>query len=141
MLVAIIVVGCSPQKRLSRLLTNHPELITKDTILVIDTIVFDRLVHDTSFLEKYLWDTIEIEKEKLKIKLWRVTDTVYVESEVDADTIYIRSTVIRDNVIEIPCEMRWYQKYWGLHYLFSFLFLLIISIFLFKWLIKKKLLL
>ena len=38
LLLAILLVGCSPQKRLNRLITKHPYLAKKDSVKIYDTI-------------------------------------------------------------------------------------------------------
>ncbi len=98
------VTSCSPQRRFTRLVTKHPELVQTDTIIRIDTlkVPVPKVEKDTAFLEKYLRDTVVIEKERLKLKLWKVYDTIKVEAECGADTI----EVIRE--VEIP--IHYYEK-------------------------------
>ena len=43
----LLVVGCTPQKRLNRIVRNNPHLLVKDTIRVVDTIVIDNYSFDT----------------------------------------------------------------------------------------------
>ena len=109
LIVLVVVTSCSPQRRFTRLITKHPELIQTDTIIRIDTVkvVVPKVEKDTAFLEKYLSDTVVIEKDRLKIKLWKVYDTIKVNAECAADTI----EVVRK--VEIPvyyCEKE--KSFW-----------------------------
>src|SRR3972149_6613866 len=47
--MVILFSACSPQQRMATLLKNHPELIKKDTIFRIDTIVITGYSVDTVF--------------------------------------------------------------------------------------------
>jgi predicted DNA binding protein len=104
LILLVVVTSCSPQRRFTRLITKHPELIQTDTIIRIDTVkvVVPKVEKDTAFLEKYLSDTVVIEKDRLKVKLWKVYDTIKVNAECAADTI----EVVRK--VEIP--VYYYEK-------------------------------
>lgn len=133
------LVSCSPQRRFTRLIEKHPELIHTDTIIRIDTVkvVVPKVEKDTAFLEKYLRDTVVIEKERLKVKLWKVYDTIKVQAECAADTI----EVVRE--VEIP--VHYYEKeksFWqklgeSIKNLMWLLFLIAVGIVIFQ-LIKIK---
>ena len=139
LILLVAVTGCSPQRRFTRLVTKHPELIQTDTIIRIDTVkvVVPRVEKDTAFLEKYLRDTVVIEKERLKVKLWKVYDTIKVKAECAADTI----EVVRE--VEIP--VHYYEKeksFWqklgeSIKNLMWLLFLIAVGIVIFQ-LIKIK---
>ena len=47
-LLLYFLFSCTPQRRLNRLLTNHPELLEKDTIIVRDTVVVQNYNYDTT---------------------------------------------------------------------------------------------
>ena len=104
LILLVAVTSCSPQRRFTRLVTKHPELIQTDTIIRIDTVkvVVPKVEKDTAFLEKYLRDTVVIEKDRLKVKLWKIYDTIKVKAECAADTI----EVVRE--VEIP--VHYYEK-------------------------------
>lgn len=93
MILAILLIfaGCSPQKRLKRLVDKHPELIQIDTIR--DTITTTAVHIDTAFKYK-AGDTVVIEKDKVRTELiFLPGDTVKVNTDKQADTIYIEKTV------------------------------------------------
>jgi hypothetical protein len=61
-----------------------------------------KIEHDTAFLDKHLHDTVEIVKERLKVKIWRKFDTIHVQGECDSITV----TKIRE--VKIP--VKYYEK-------------------------------
>jgi hypothetical protein len=96
---SIFFFSCTPQKRLNRLIAFHPELKTTDTIRIQDTTIIPATRIDTSFHESKLNDTVIINKEKLKLKLHCIHDTVYVEAEREADTVVIEKEVAVEKVV------------------------------------------
>ena len=88
-----ILSGCSPQKRLHRLVSLHPELITNDTIKITDTILFPEITIDTVIHQNTLKDTLTIIKEKLCVKLLQKNDTVYIEAQHEPDTIILTKEI------------------------------------------------
>jgi len=46
-IILILLVSCSPQRRINRIVKKHPELLVNDTIKVIDTLVIDAIKFDT----------------------------------------------------------------------------------------------
>jgi len=100
----VLLASCSPQKRFTRLITKHPELIETDTIVRYDTVrvIVPKVEHDTSFMVKELYDTVYIEKDRLRVKLWRVHDTVEVNARCETDTV----TMIR----EVKVPVKYYEK-------------------------------
>lgn len=104
-----LIVSCSPVKRFNRLIDRHPYLIQTDTVVRYDTVevIVPEVKHDTSFIDKTLYDTVFIDKERLKIKLWKVVDTLYVEGECETDTV----TVVRE--VKIPVKYYESSKWWN----------------------------
>jgi hypothetical protein len=94
--IITITFSCTPQKRLSRLVALHPELTITDTIKINDTVITTQIRIDTAFHLTTIKDTITIEKEKLRLQIVEIRDTIYIEVEHDADTIVIER--------EIPVE-------------------------------------
>jgi hypothetical protein len=79
--------GCSPQRRLERLVARHPELRVADTLLIRDTIKLAPVAVDTALPLINLTDTVVIARDRLEIKLFRVHDTIHVLGKCKADTI------------------------------------------------------
>lgn len=110
-LMLTLVASCAPVKRFNRLIALHPELIRTDTIVRYDTVrvVTPSVKYDTSFIDRELHDTVYISKDKLKIKLWQVYDTVYVEGECESDTIYAVREV-KVPVIYYKDDFKWWHN-------------------------------
>lgn len=96
--------ACSPQTRFTRLVTKHPELLTTDSVTIHDTIrvVVPEVKVDTVVKVNELLDTVFIEKEQLKVKVWMKGDDVFIEGK--CDTVYV------DKIIEKRIPVRYYEK-------------------------------
>ena len=104
--------ACTPQRRFDRLVKKYPYLLTSDTLIVKDTI------HDTiritvpeveidTVVDAYkLYDTITLYKDRIKVKVWRVKDKVYINGK--CDTIYIEKPIERVIYRKIPIKI--YEK-------------------------------
>jgi hypothetical protein len=103
-LIALLIASCSPKARFTRLIEKHPELITTDSITIHDTVrvVVPEVKVDTVVKVNDLLDTIYIEKEQLKVKVWMKGDDVFIEGK--CDTVYI------DKIIERRIPVRYYEK-------------------------------
>ena len=109
-----LLISCTPQKKLQRLIKKHPELLKPDTIIVTDTVrlITPRTQIDTFYSVKQLIDTIRIEKNNLKVLTYLKNDTIYLDAE--CDTIVVEK--IRE--LKIPYEKidpeKFYNKKWFL---------------------------
>ena len=103
-IMLLLLTACSPTKRFNRLIEKHPELITTDSITIHDTVrvVVPEVKVDTVVKVNDLLDTIYIEKEQLKVKVWMKGDDVFIEGK--CDTVYI------DKIIERRIPVRYYEK-------------------------------
>lgn len=106
--IVLFIVSCSPTKRFNRLVEKHPYLLTQDTVIQIDTVTIkvpitkvDSVMQLDSFLIE-LHDTIRIEKERLKIEIFRVHDSIIIDGK--CDTIFI------DKIIEREVPVKYYEK-------------------------------
>ena len=93
--------GCTPQKRLNRLVKKHPELITT----VVDTAHFDTTIvqhYDTARITEtwqridtmQIHDTVILQGPKYTVTLHRTHyDTVKVEVAAQPDTIFITKDI------------------------------------------------
>ncbi len=76
----LIIIACTPQRRFDRLVKKYPYLLTNDTLVVRDTIrdtiriTVPEVEVDTIVSVKELYDTIILEKDRIKVKVWRVKD-------------------------------------------------------------------
>lgn len=103
-LTALAMIACSPKARFTRLIEKHPELITTDSITIHDTIrvVVPEVKVDTVVKVNDLLDTIFLEKEQLKVKVWMKGDQVFIEGK--CDTVYV------DKIIERKIPVKYYEK-------------------------------
>jgi hypothetical protein len=124
-LLISILIACSPQKRLNRLIDHHPELNTVDTLIIRDTVLIPTVRLDTGINIANLLDTVYITEDRLKIKTILVNDTLYIEGECEGDTIIKEHIVYVDKVKYV--EQDYVAKYWkwgvGL-FLFLIIFLI-----------------
>ena len=103
-LLTLTIVACSPKTRFTRLITKHPELITTDSVTIHDTVrvVVPEVKVDTVVKVNDLLDTIFLEKEQLKVKVWMKGDQVFIEGK--CDTVYV------EQIIERRIPVRYYEK-------------------------------
>lgn len=97
-----LLVGCTPHKRMARLIKNNPELLTAtDTIKFTDTIHFqtERVYRDSVFLlSDARRDTVIIKEKNLTVRTFVYGDTIYVDGECDT----IRDTIIKNHSVPYP---------------------------------------
>lgn len=90
LLISLFVVSCSPQKRLSKLVSKYPNLIeTKDTTIYFQTSSVDTSFVFNNFSSK---DTFYIKDTKTKI--YRFYDTIRVQQESKKDSLIINTHTI-----------------------------------------------
>lgn len=105
-LTILALAFCTPQKRFDRLVKNHPELVKPDTVFVHDTTRLPAFTNDTSFLVKNFFekivkgDTVVIEKERVVTKIYRIRDTVRINTMLPADTI-VKTIAVPFEKIEV----------------------------------------
>lgn len=100
-----LLCSCSAQKRFTRLIEKHPELLTVDSVTVHDTIrvIVPEVKVDTVVDLQKLLDTIYLEQEQLKVKVWMDRyNKVYIQGQ--CDTVYI------DKVITRKIPVKYYEK-------------------------------
>jgi hypothetical protein len=100
----LTITSCSPVKRFNRLIERNPELITSDTVTLVDTIrvVIPEVKVDTVVSVQSLLDTVYLEQEQLNVKVWMKGDQVFIQGK--CDTVYI------DKIIERKVPVKYYQK-------------------------------
>ena len=102
--IILILCGCSPIKRHSRLVDKYPFVHQTDTIKIVDTfrIEIPKVETDTMVLFEQLRDTIFINKERLKIRVHSVHDSIYIHGECD--------TIFKEKIIERKIPVKYYEK-------------------------------
>ena len=119
LLIATTLVSCSVEKRfqkrieraerkIEKLTIKYPQLLRLDTLRDTITLTIDEVRHDTAFIPSE-GDTVFINKDRLRIKYVTRNDSVFIQGECKADTIY--------KTIEIPTEKIEITKQSNLEYL------------------------
>ena len=113
-ILLLVLISCSPQKRLQRLVKNHPQLMQKDTIIVE--------VHDTIIVESSSIDTITqffhsdtitvINSERLTLKYFydTITKNIYHDVLIKTDTIFYETQIPVEVERVVIQELTWWQK-------------------------------
>ena len=110
--IIFILIACTPQRRFDRLVKKYPYLLTSDTLIIRDTIrdtiriTIPEVQVDTVVNIKELYDTVTIEKDRIKVQVWRVKDKVYINGK--CDTVYIEKPIERIVYRKIP--VKYYEK-------------------------------
>lgn len=134
LLLLCSLAGCSLEQRCNRRLAfltkNCPQCF--EPVTLRDTIITDAVRYDTSFVMRNdtVADTFVLEKERVRVQVVRLHDTLLVQAEVKADTIYIE----RESAVLHPPQTGAEKR--------GLVCLLLISLalcFLLVWFIKKKL--
>ena len=91
----LLLSSCSAQWHLKKAVQKDPTIMEKDTLVVMDTVVSPPVaITDTVTMRQH--DTITLVKEKLKVQLVKVNDTITINAVCDSDTIV--------RTIEVPYE-------------------------------------
>ena len=125
-ILLLLLVSCTPQKRLNRLITKHPNLIELDTLIVRDTIVINSYNYDTITNFKYSDTTIIVNTEKVLAKYYFDTlrQEIWHQIECKEDTIFYEKLVPVEKVVYK--ELSFWEKYSLLIYIALALFVLLI---------------
>ena len=125
-ILLLLLVSCTPQKRLNRLITKHPNLIELDTLIVRDTIVIESYNYDTITTFKYSDTTIIVNTEKVLAKYYFDTlrQEIWHQIECKEDTIFYEKLVPVEKVVYK--ELSFWEKYSLLIYIALALFVLLI---------------
>ena len=106
-ILILMVVSCSPVKRLERLQLHHPELFKTTT--QIDTTYLPGPAGDTvmladTFIKKLIqYDTILL-KGDVSVKIWKVHDSIKVEAKCPDIPVITKETV---KWMKQPVEHNW----------------------------------
>ena len=103
--LALLLTGCSAEWHLRKALRKDPSLLTTKTVTVMDTVVTEPIVvRDTTILKQR--DTIEIVKDRFRVKIVRSFDTLMIDGGCDADTIYREIKVAVPQVSVGPTKLQ-----------------------------------
>jgi hypothetical protein len=127
-LAVILLVSCTPQKRMNRLIKKFPHLTeTKiDTIRLIDTFVIQQ--YDTTLISNVIKQdcVIVINNERIKIsyKYDTIKEQIIHSVKLPNDTIYKEKIIPIEVEKVVYKELDWWEKYQSLIYIGLALFVL-----------------
>lgn len=124
--VTLILSGCSPEWLLKQAIKKDPTLLTTKTMTVTDTVVTDPIVvRDTVTMSQV--DTVEIVKDKFRVKIMRSYDTLIIDGGCDSDTIIRTIEVVVPQVVykEEHKIFRWSFYLWVLVAVVAFVYALL----------------
>lgn len=102
-LAFLLFSSCDPIKRHQKLVKKFPHVHQTDTVIFRDTIreIVPKVRVDSVFHFTQFRDTIRIEKDRLRIKMYPVFDSIYVEGECD--------TIIIEKIVERKVPIKYYE--------------------------------
>lgn len=113
-IIISLMVSCSPQKKLQRLIKKHPELIKIDTIRIE--------IHDTIILKEFSFDTISqfftsdtiqvIDNSRITLKYYydTIEKNIYHDVKFKQDTIFYFKEIPFEIEKIIIKELTWWEK-------------------------------
>ena len=110
-LVSLLLICCTPQKRLNRLVKKYPHLTELDTIIVRDTVVVESYNYDTTTIIRLHDTTTVINNEKVILKYFYDTlrEVIHHEVKCLGDTVYVETLVPIEKAVFR--ELSWWDKY------------------------------
>ena len=122
-LISLLIIGCSPQKRLNRLITKFPQLTETDTIIVRDTVVVENYNYDTTTIIRLHDTTVVVNNERVVLKYFYDTlrETIYHDIDCIGDTVYTEKLITVEKAVFK--ELSWWEKYKDLIYILAVLLL------------------
>ena len=98
----IVLVSCSAQRRITRIINKHPELSnTIDSVVIKEYETFDT----QTFVNEI--DSLVIENQSVTTKIFRFYDTLRVEQDIKPDTIVKYVTKIQPYKKELKKSRQW----------------------------------
>lgn len=122
LILVLFLTSCSAQWHLQKAIQKDPSVLEKDTLVVKNTVVVPPVViTDTVTTSQH--DTITIVKDRLKVKIIKVKDTLIIDAKCDSDTIVQTINVPYDKIVYVEKETLW-DKIKSLAIYFGLAFLL-----------------
>ena len=110
-IIIILLISCTPQKRLNRLVRNHPYLSKIDTIKIVDTIVVPNYEYDTIETVTYHDTTIIVNNDRIEARYYFDT----LRQEIWHEITCKNDTIIKDRLIPYEKvtvqELTFWEKY------------------------------
>lgn len=111
----LILSGCSAEWHLRKAVSKNPDLIRGQVITVMDTVVTEPIVvRDTVITSQR--DTVELIKDRFRVRVIRSFDTLLIDGGCDADTIVRTINVSVPQLVVGETKLQRVQRFtfWGL---------------------------
>jgi len=106
LILVLSLTSCSAQWHLKKAVQKDPLILEKDTLIVMDTVVSPPVaITDTVILKQH--DTITITKDRLRVKIVKVNDTLIIDAKCDSDTIVRTIEVPYDKIVYVEKQSIW----------------------------------
>ena len=106
LMLVLSLTSCSAQWHLKKAVQKDPTILEKDTLVVTDTVVTQPVaITDTVTLRQH--DTITLVKDRLKIEIVKVNDTITINATCDSDTIISIVEVPYEKIVYVEKETFW----------------------------------
>jgi hypothetical protein len=95
LIIVLSLTSCSAQWHLKKAVRKDPTILEKDTLVVTDTVVSPPVaITDTVIMRQH--DTITLVRDRLRVSIVKVNDTITIDAICDSDTII--------SIVEVPYE-------------------------------------
>jgi len=106
LILMLSLTSCSAQWHLKKAVHKDPTILEKDTLVVMDTVVSPPVaITDTVIMKQH--DTITLVKDRLRVSIVKVNDTITIDAICDSDTIISIVEVPYDKVVYVEKESLW----------------------------------
>ena len=104
--LVLLLTSCSAQWHLKKAVHKDPTVLKKDTLVVTDTVVSPPVaITDTVIMKQH--DTITLVKDRLRVNIVKVNDTITIDAICDSDTIISIVEVPYDKIVYVEKESLW----------------------------------
>lgn len=124
-LAALTLLSCDVVKRHQRLVERHPYVHTSEITTVHDTIevIVPEVKIDT--VTSVNFDTVIIERERLRVQLVRVRDSMFVDAECKSDTIKVTRTIEVPTYVSTEPKENWFSRLISFAWIILFVLIII----------------
>ena len=106
LIIMLLLTSCSAQWHLKKAVHKDPTILEKDTLVVTDTVVSPPVaITDTVIMRQH--DTITLVKDRLRVNIVKVNDTITIDAICDSDTIISIVEVPYDKIVYVEKESLW----------------------------------
>jgi hypothetical protein len=104
--LVLLLTSCSAQWHLKKAVQKDPAILERDTLVVTNTVVSPPVaITDTVTLKQH--DTITLVKDRLRVKIVKVNDTIIIDAICDSDTIISIVEVPYDKIVYVEKRTFW----------------------------------